>query len=537
MRRIVLLVALLSLVTAADAQQWRSVSPPGADGFFLTGVDMVGSKGFVIGWAGGRKAAILTSADSGATWSGANADGHILYDLKFSDPSNGIVVGYEYDCRCGVILKTTNGGGSWEKSTDASVGSYSSLTFINAATGFMLGGDSKLMKTTDGGATWSAAGDLPGSFARVLFTSATQGYGLALGEGGRPTKVYRTTNGGSEWTLLHDANGQRVYSGIYFLSSTEGFITGMENGMAIYRTTDAGATWTRVLSGPNIEEQLVNDLKLIDGTNGFAAANDGKILRTRDGGKTWTQEASATGSSLNAIDFVSPKVWVAAGNFGALVRRFDQSAGQKPVAMIDADGLDFGSVKVGREQEASFTIRAGNNAELVIDSIYVAGPASVISQFTITAPAPGELPVSLEGDAPLQVTLAFKPTGTGTVQAELVVTTNDPNLPQKRILLEGNAIAGAPLAMERRGRIDMMIAPNPARSTFGSIDVILPTPGRLTVDLYDLLGNKVASLHDAPSEGGRHHITFDPMSLPPGSYRCVADLAGERVSQTVLIVR
>jgi hypothetical protein len=59
--------------------------------------------------------------------------------------------------------------------------------------------------------------------------------------------------------------------------------------------------------------------------------------------------------------------------------------------------------------------------------------------------------------------------------------------------------------------------PNPFNpSTF--IEYSVPSSGRVTLEIFNVLGQKVAVLVDGVNEPGTHRITFDASRLPSGLY-------------------
>lgn len=59
--------------------------------------------------------------------------------------------------------------------------------------------------------------------------------------------------------------------------------------------------------------------------------------------------------------------------------------------------------------------------------------------------------------------------------------------------------------------------PNPFTAST-SIDFSLPHAGDVQLEVFDVLGVKVATLASGPLASGRHHVTWQPSDLPPGVY-------------------
>src|SRR4029079_7692188 len=107
---------------------------------------------------------------------------------------------------------------------------FNSVFFLNEQVGFVAGGwrtnDSiqTILKTSDGGATWNILRDVPGYWLKsIYFTDPNHGY--AVGEHG---VALRTTDGGNNWSqmTLPGNTNQRNFNTVFFLNTNIGFIGG-----------------------------------------------------------------------------------------------------------------------------------------------------------------------------------------------------------------------------------------------------------------------------------------------------------------------
>lgn len=180
---------------------------------------------------------------------------------------------------------------TWSPSTgDGS--SLSACSFVNATTGWAVGGRGKILATTDGGASWTVQNaGVSHDLKDVFFISATHGWAV-----GTLGKIIATTDGGVTWrhqtATFVDSNGTRreVFVTLYavtFLNATTGIAVG-DNG-TIVRTTNGGATWQQVFSDPDSADTLY-DVSFANATTGWAVGSSSTVLRTTDGGQTWTPQ-------------------------------------------------------------------------------------------------------------------------------------------------------------------------------------------------------------------------------------------------------
>lgn len=78
--------------------------------------------------------------------------------------------------------------------------------------------------------------------------------------------------------------------------------------------------------------------------------------------------------------------------------------------------------------------------------------------------------------------------------------------------------------------------PNPASGTT-TISYAAPKSGHIVMDLYNLVGTKVASIVNGNYTEGVHSVSFDIQTLPSGVYTIVLKLNGQSVSKPMTVVR
>jgi hypothetical protein len=116
----------------------------------------------------------------------------------------------------------------------------------------------------------------------------------------------------------------------------------------------------------------------------------------------------------------------------------------------------------------------------------------------VTAGAVEGLFASVEPTTGLTVELDY--TATAVTATVLAVTANEPE-------------AEAPPA----GAVLRSVHPNPARTTV-TVTFEVPTPGRVGLAVYDLLGREVAELVNGAVSAGRHDVVLDADGLANGVY-------------------
>lgn len=76
----------------------------------------------------------------------------MLNGVCFTDVNNGWAVGYEYiSYPAGIILRTTNGGATWNQQTSGTQQNIQVVSFSNSSKGVVVGSNGTILNTVDGG--------------------------------------------------------------------------------------------------------------------------------------------------------------------------------------------------------------------------------------------------------------------------------------------------------------------------------------------------------------------------------------------------
>lgn len=168
------------------------------------------------------------------------------------------------------------------------------VKFVSINIGYIVGNNGTMLKTTDGGNTWNPLS--VGSFENltsVCFLDNEIGFVSGVGF------VLKTNDGGITWETL-DLNITSS-SEIYFIDNLIGFI-GTAN--KIYKTTDGGDNWAEVeLIGVN-NFNTIYEIEFITNTTGYAINTKG-ILETIDGGQVWTQKIDDVHPDYNGANILT----------------------------------------------------------------------------------------------------------------------------------------------------------------------------------------------------------------------------------------
>lgn len=199
-----------------------------------------------------------------------------LEDVKFYNNNFGLICGIY-----GTLLKTENGGESWE---EVIVGSNNSLveTFILNENEFFnsrLG----LYKTNDNGNSFSELGDFSSQEATI---SSIHFFDSNLGLILKGGNVHKTTDGGQTWDITY--NDGEYKNKMQFVSNNVGFISGgisydyLSSG-EFHKSIDGGNNWDQI----NITTSQITSMYFLNEQIGFISTFKDKFLKTQDGGLHW----------------------------------------------------------------------------------------------------------------------------------------------------------------------------------------------------------------------------------------------------------
>jgi photosystem II stability/assembly factor-like uncharacterized protein len=216
---------------------------------------------------------------------------YLIFDMSF--PSGQSNIGFAVGSNLtfggdGIILKTTDGGLSWEKISVDTIPGLKAVCFASVDAGYVCGFQNFLVKTTDGGSTWIPIVINPKLwyFNNVEFWDANNGVVVSY-----PSAIYFTTDAGATWN-----EGLGIKHSIEDVCYADANTLYMASGdEEIYKSTNGGFTWTEVYSG--IPQTFFLGVDFYDLNYGMVCGEYGKVLVTTDGGINWI-ESNTGGSGL-----------------------------------------------------------------------------------------------------------------------------------------------------------------------------------------------------------------------------------------------
>jgi len=326
MKTILSLIFLLISTIQLSAQwtkQYTNYSGVSLYSIFMTDEN----NGFVVG------SKIYGTTNGGEDWFNVPESYPNLYSVWFSAPAIGFAVGSN-----GLIIKTTDSGGSWFTRSSGTSRSLRSVFFRDANTGWAAGGHytfgNVILKTTDQGETWveKPCPESDGLFEDIYFVSNEVGWAVGYKDGG--SIIVKTTDGGETWQTLNSGVADCRLETVFFLNENLGWVGGLRDyfgspKVVLLKTTNGGDTWISQISN---KLGNIHSLRMCDANRGWAVGlgdlwgnQYGLNYETTDGGNSWIHRTEFNNITMNSIFFLNPTTgW---GNTLASIYKYQTTTG------------------------------------------------------------------------------------------------------------------------------------------------------------------------------------------------------------------
>lgn len=333
----ILQIILICTISTLAQRQWiaKNIEP----GINLQAVYFLDKD---VGWVCGGQdigglltGVILSTNDGGGNWTklqievGSSYHSFNYKEVFFKDINEGILAG------SGGILRTTDGGQSWEIKHNADIHGMSFYDANNAmAVGSIAFVGEVILKTSDGGDTWLEQINPMGGSNNVTYLNNTTAFAVRNG-----SRIYRTTDGGNDWEILENPGEDDLFAVHFF---DENFGTAVGDG-TVLQTTDGGETW--ILRDLQISD--MSDVYCASETECIVVGFGGTILHTTDGGLNWEYEESGTTEALGGIHFIDTNIGVVVGKNGTILKTEPPATGNiVGIVQLSGSGLENVLVKL-----------------------------------------------------------------------------------------------------------------------------------------------------------------------------------------------
>jgi photosystem II stability/assembly factor-like uncharacterized protein len=182
------------------------------------------------GYAVGHHGTILRTINGGASWTNHSLSFNYTFSsVYFNDPFTGYIVGDTVPTLTGIILYTHNAGATW---TRQYVGPslLTSIFFTDDNTGYAVGDNGIILKTTNGGGTTGIPLDPKAIDLLVFPNPAKEKITIQLSESGRKIEELRIIGNNGHEVHRQQPNCQIIDINVSSLTNGLYFITILNNG-------------------------------------------------------------------------------------------------------------------------------------------------------------------------------------------------------------------------------------------------------------------------------------------------------------------
>ncbi len=432
----------------------------------------------------------------------------ILYFLMCSVPLN-LFLSFRGYCQS---LSWTQVGSGYVGPASLTIGPDGSLYAIGGAADSYF---PVVYRTTNAGAQWDTLASIPDQQARNIYVSPS---GILFSWAnyfnrsvGSQTNLMRSSDTGTSWTNVLYLQGQFIYamaasaSGDVFVAADSG----------VYGTNDSGAHWRHLNNG---YPSTPSTWSLSTGPNSLLLAGTYYlgIFRSTDNGESWQP---ANNGIVNATFMVND------------IRRSPK--GRVFAITCTSPGADNASIYISSDNGASWGLVTSNAPN--IDHLYF-GQDSVIYSYHYST-FESSFASTDAGKTWAQVTSGL--TGIGYINSMALAGDG-------YLYAGGNGIFRTvqPVITE----VANLIATDPANFTLWQnypnpfnpttrIRFRLPSEGRATLKVCNILGEEVATLLDNCMTPGEHSVTFSGNRLPSGIYFCWLRFGSNVQSRSLFLLK
>lgn len=390
--------------------------------------------------------------------------------------------------------------GNWIKTQTPTFKNLKSIFFLDSLKGWVAGDSGIILFTSDGGNNWTTQSSTVNTTIHdIFFLDSLFGWALTWHRnqyGPVGTTFLKTTNGGDTWTSeIYGKDFTFIYS-IIFQDSLNGWICG-EPGV-ILRTRNGGLDWSEAkINNIQFSNFPIKKIKFFNNNFGIGCGGVidifGVIWRTTDGGENW--DAFAIGPEpINDLEIISDDFVFAVGGdyeYGTAVSHSTDFGLTWNYRTLDIFGI-ANSVAFRNSNEGWLNLKGERKFLVTIDSGW---------NWT-EYPTPDSV-------QPNKIIFTDSLHGYAVCDSGYFLKYIPPI--QTKVEQIKSADKGS------KNLFDFEVYPNPFNSS-AKISVNMYQAGRLKIELFSILGQRIQLIGDSFLNEGNYSFTLSPHNLNSGVY-------------------
>jgi len=389
---------------------------------------------------------------------------------------------------------------------------------------------------------------------RVFFLDSLTGW--TVGEGGT---ILKTTNGAQSWVVQNSKITSSI-GDIFMLDTLRGWALSQTlpgvgwYGTLILTTTDGGGSWSK--SQYPDTGQYMYSICYLDSLHGWMAGEYGRMVGTSDGGQTWSPATVDTlfPFAIRRIKFFSPLYGVAVGGVRDVTAVIWQTTsggevwsarriGSEPLNdLFFKDSLTV--ISVGGDFEFGATVVKTTNGGVDWEYNFV-GFFGVGGGVAFRTAAEGWSPLGFSGSIMYTLDSAQTwqsmevPNRSYVYDVAFTDERNGFMIGLAGAILKYNPVAGVRRQPEPGIPAENILYqsyPNPFNPTT-EIGYQISEVSHVTLIVYNLLGQSVATLVQQEMMPGKYTVTWDAGSFPAGMYFCRLLAGTQRMTRKMILLK
>ena len=372
------------------------------------------------------------------------------------------------------------------------------VSFVDENNGWVSGWGGIMLHTTNGGQTWGLQNtQATYGLDCVFFTDLQNGW--AAGYSG---SVVHTTNGGETWTSQDILSSNDDINKLFFIDTSRGWAVGgyydIMTGFyarSIYSTTDGGNNWN--LQYRMSYEPVLQSVYFTDSNTGYAAGGSG-IMKTTNGGNNWFAQQNLTSFGLAGIFFTN-------SSNGFVVGQYLGVPHYSVIFKTTNGGNNWNEISLGTNEALDGIYFTNELNGWAVGNDYSSGNNSALIYRTTDGGdnwVKQNIPTfnNLESVFFINDAKGWAVGGLGSIityDSPTPVELSNPTVPVDYILAQNY--------------------PNPFNPTT-TIEYSIPQSGNVKLQVYNSIGEEVATLVNNYKEAGTYQVDFNSKNLTSGIY-------------------